>query len=976
MPTDPRRLGGTIPPIDPDLAGGPSTTGLAVTSATATPAAAASGVTTRPGNAIPVNAQTSADIQNGTGSGGSVLAGIGFEPVPNPMSELFQSTYHFSFYLDSETKAQQGKGNEFVIAETGLTGMNIQEVLIDSIVGPNQNTKNAKATSITIKIYEPFGAMLPDLLYQAAVTKQISNYLKAPWFLKLKLWGYDEDGTSQIIGEGWTWQLMLLNVESSISEIGSIHTITAVPLSEVALNNQYCMLSNTANGNGATVGDVLNGVITSMNDQAKKDYGDSSVPFVQYAVEARDYPFDTKVGVKNPLQHPVLASTPTTSNQNSAQGYDSQTGQFPPGTDFPTIVDQTLARSETAVKMARLSRELPPATGNDDEKTIRDVMSIMHHVDTKIEYGVYNPVQGDYSKKITYIIKPYSSLRIMSSMGRAQKFDKDPNLNMKKAQFAKDNAFLRKQYDYLFTGLNTEVLKFDINVNFSWTVSVPKLQGQNTNAGTPGQVDPSANVTTNLQRLQSVGSSITENQTQLDSLNSRDPNSLTDAEKTQKANLEQTIATQTQEQQTLQRRVGEQTDALTRANEARRDPNATLGRVDDGEDLVYEKAQNESYQGANQGGASFLPVTIAPSGNNPALRAMGGTSADNNPNKSAYGALLNQLYATIDGNLQSIDLEIRGDPYWLGPGDSGEPFESPSTDTRPNFANGEHIFVFRFKLPTGVDETTGQQSVPQEPGTTAPAGAGGQPSTGGDSNKPKAPAFNSNIVTGFYACIRVNHRFSDGQFTQSLNATRIPGWSYENIIEGRQANVADDTVFDNRPGPSSPSVSGGAGGSGYQGGNTGYAPSRPSGTLLSRSSAVYGELKRRGYSDTQIAAIMGSWQQESSLSPTSINSIGARGLGQWLGSRRTNLENYAASTGQDVNSVSTQVNFFERELNGPESRAGSALRASTTLDQAMRAMNSYERFNGYKNPSTSSEVGRRYQYMNQHYANIQSGMYR
>lgn len=924
--------------------------------------AANQGSDKRKPNTMPANPQNTPDIQNGS-TGEGVLKSIGFEPVPNPMGEVLQPTYHFSFYLDSDVPAEQGKGGEFVIAETGLTGMNIQEVLIDAVVGPNQNTKNAMTTNLSIKIYEPYGAMLPDLLYQAAATKQIRNYLKAPWFLKLKLWGYDETGKVQTIGDGWTWQLTLIDVASTISENGSMHTITAMPMSEQAFNNQYCMLPNTATGEGSTVGDALKQIIEQMNQAAIGDYGRSSTPFIQYAVEAKDYPYDTKVGVKNPFDHPITASNPTQSNQGSASGHDTQRGQFPPGTDFPAVVDQVMARSETAIKMARLSRELPPTTGDDDETTIRDIMSIMHRIDTKVEYGPYNPVQGDYSKKITYIIKPYSSLRILSSMGRAQKFDKDPNLNKKKAQFAKDNAFLKKQYDYIFTGLNTEVLKFDINVNFTWAVAVPMLQAQNTNTGTPAQVDLTKNAAATSQQNAALKVQIDDTQTKLDELNGQDPNTLTEEQKTSKANLESNLQTLKSQKSAVEDRLGKLTDQQQAAL-PRRESSVGKDRITDGEDLVYENAQDKNFQGAEQNAASFLPITIAPDSSNPGLRAQGGTSEDNNGYKSVYGTLLNQLYGTMDGNLQSIQLDIKGDPYWLGPGDNGLPFDAPSTDDRPNFMNGEHIFVFRFKLPRGYDEATGTVNVAPD-AQQGGSGAGGSADTPNDPSK--GVRGNSNIFTGFYACVQVNNRFSQGQFTQTLQATRIPGWSYENIIEGRETAVADNTVFDNRAGPSSPAVSGPQAGAGGQG-NTGFTPQKPSGTLASRSKTVYNELKRRGYSDVQIAAIMGSWQQESTLSPTSLNGIGAYGLGQWLGPRRQGLIDYANQRGLDYRSTSTQVGFFEHELNTTETRAGNALKSSTTLDQAMRAMNSYERFG-------KNETGQRYNYMNQHYANIKGGLY-
>lgn len=775
---------------------------------------------TRQLNTMPATPQSSANIQDGNTTPDAFVKGIGFVAEPNPMSELFSPSYHFSFYLDGETPAERDPNKVFVIAETGLTGMNIQDVTIDSVVGPNIRTKNAMSTNITIVIYEPQGAMLPDLLYQAAVRKGIHNHLKAPWFLKLKLWGYDEIGHVVEVGGGWTWQLSLIDITSKISESGAIHTITAMPLSEQALNDQYCMLAQPSKANGVTVGDALHNVVKGMNQSVIERYGVTSKPLLEFAVEDRAYGFDTKVGVKRPFDHRITNINPTTGNLATVTDYSEQTSHFGPGTDFPAIVDKLMARSDTAIMMARPSRTLPPSTGNDEEKVIRDVVSVMHYVDTHVEYLDYDYVAGDYRKKITYIVKPYSTLRLLTSMGRAKNFDKDTNFNRQKAMFAVQKSFMHKQYDYLFTGLNTEIERFDISLNFNWAVQVPMYQGQNTNTGTPAQVDLTKNVQTLQADLDAKNTSLNEAQAKLEAFNGRDANAnvpldtafstnqLTADSKT-KQDLQNQITTLAKERDDLANLLGKKRDEFNtmmestrKAQLARRSP--ITKRITDGEDLVYANAQGDkSYQGADQGGDSFLPITIVQDSNNPGLRTASGTATDNNAKKSVYGALLNQLYGTMDGNLISIDLEIRGDPYWLGPGDDGEIFDNPSSKEKPNFKNGEHIFLFRFKLPLGYNSKTGAVDV--DKGLQAGTQTLADSQNGiGDNAKQVAPGVASNTFTGFYSCIEVQNRFQGGKFTQTLKAARIAGWSYENIIEGRESAVTDDTVFDNSPGPTSP----------------------------------------------------------------------------------------------------------------------------------------------------------------------------
>ena len=58
-----------------------------------------------------------------------------------------------------------------------------------------------------------------------------------------------------------------------------------------------------------------------------------------------------------------------------------------------------------------------------------------------------------------------------------------------------------------------------------------------------------------------------------------------------------------------------------------------------------------------------------------------------------------------------------------------------------------------------------------------------------------------------------------------------------------------------------------------------------------------------------IAAIVGNWLFESGLNPGIVNSIGASGLGQWLGGRLANLKAYAKKTGRSWSNAGTQIGF-------------------------------------------------------------------
>ena len=90
------------------------------------------------------------------------------------------------------------------------------------------------------------------------------------------------------------------------------------------------------------------------------------------------------------------------------------------------------------------------------------------------------------------------------------------------------------------------------------------------------------------------------------------------------------------------------------------------------------------------------------------------------------------------------------------------------------------------------------------------------------------------------------------------------------------------------------------------------------------------------------AAILGTVQQEASCNPRAEEGPFPKGLGlfQWSSDRRKKVPAFTSSIATDIKN---QVNLFIQELNGSESKAGKQLRSATTLDQAMDAMDLFER---------------------------------
>ena len=130
-------------------------------------------------------------------------------------------------------------------------------------------------------------------------------------------------------------------------------------------------------------------------------------------------------------------------------------------------------------------------------------------------------------------------------------------------------------------------------------------------------------------------------------------------------------------------------------------------------------------------------------------------------------------------------------------------------------------------------------------------------------------------------------------------------------------------------------------------------------------------LRGKGLNDKAIAGVMGNIQQESNFSTTAINSSsGAYGLFQWLGTRKTALQKYAAQKGTSTSDIYTQLDFFWEELNTTESKTKTVLLESnynTPSQYAIAFEESFERSGGSAN-------AKRQQYAESIYSNLVGGV--
>jgi len=92
---------------------------------------------------------------------------------------------------------------------------------------------------------------------------------------------------------------------------------------------------------------------------------------------------------------------------------------------------------------------------------------------------------------------------------------------------------------------------------------------------------------------------------------------------------------------------------------------------------------------------------------------------------------------------------------------------------------------------------------------------------------------------------------------------------------------------------------------------------------------------KKGYSKEQAAGIVAGMHAESKLDPNAVNPDSkAHGIGQWLGSRRTDFKN---KFGKDItkSTFQEQLEFMEWELNNTEKKAGDKIKKASKAGEAL-----------------------------------------
>jgi hypothetical protein len=656
---------------------------------------------------------------------------------------------------------------QITIAESGVTaGLNIKDVRIEQFVGPTERYRNTNMTLITMQVDEPLGTSLLETMRNAALELRVRNLDKCPYFLELTFIGYQGDDSDGNVGDTvtnllandkfdnggrWLYEVAVTNIDTELETAGSRYTLSMRPHNESAFDNELNVVPSFGQAKGETVGQFLESFKAQLNELWRFRYGRPV------------YTFDFKLhGINNlegddPSQFRIAPLTP---DEESIRSFSWVGGSALPimhlmgGARIQDVIEHLFASTDKGAAIIKAVKKTMDVDEAKDKSTM-DLFrkSILLRIEPDVDLGIYDPIINNYQKHITFHIWGYYTQNVILS--RAQEINaSDNSVQAHMVRELLDKGFFRKRYDYLFTGLNTEVLRLDIKYNMAWNVALPTLaqfgtdiEQSVTNAKVGDQVlaDRLA-----AQRYTEAQEEFKKYQNNVVEIN----NSLASPDLTEED----------------RRRLQREYEAARRAElDARKKVDALQAEQLEIAARVAQTDQDirasRSHKGKWRGYAEDLETpSVQDSGAIPLMisyremnigegKQQTGTGFEKpvNGERGIYGAILEQVYGPLSAALLNIEMDIRGDPYWLSYSNierrmhmrgSNSPVLNSEVNS-PNYIEGDNVVQLHFKYPFNIDSETG------------------------DINIRAGDKFN-----GLYRITKVIHQFAGGEFKQTLTGIR------------------------------------------------------------------------------------------------------------------------------------------------------------------------------------------------------------
>jgi hypothetical protein len=713
--------------------------------------------------------------------------GLNLNASPNPLSDYATYTYHIRWFMTSEYESYN-KVNEqnpnssnmtkTVIAESGVTaGFNIVDLEFKQQCAGNGESRNMwTSTEFEMTISEPLGLSLFDKIYYSSQQLNLINHMRCPYFLEIWFTGYDEDGISAPDQLFYTmYRVNLTSCEATTTQVGTTYHFKMVVDNTVGEKNISATPQAALAISCENLGSFFDQLAQKMNDQQGQVNADG-IPRITYKFEYPSQWRNWNIRPADTDKHSSRNSGSTVSGNWISKG---STINIAKGQAVENIVNFAVYQCQEARDW--ITGASVPGGGNQSDHAIIGYVSV--YAATKI-VG-FDVVTKDYLREITYTLFRTESTKSFTDQQNVIAAQK-AQTQLQKLRYLVQQKRLAKRYDYIYTGLNTEVITFDFKMNFQWFFSQPtwnqgnsygqaavakvaddgsqdfrERKGTQTQKPVPpvaaqpqtpdGQIPGSTNLVglpanvPNLAAGQQLPTKLVPQAGQPTTSSAASPSDNIVKFDQSTGQLALTAAQQKNPALSqLQNNVNNYLTnrAATLATKYVEDASLTQLEKNPPLPLVAVFDPKPQLQNAQQNTDQTK------------------TNLDQDPNAFASGtgyvaSIMGNIFSQKGDNFQEIQLGIRGDPWWIAQSNiklnslAKELTNNPTTpgteDYKANVLGGDNCFLLEMRVGVVIDEETGLARSDNQ---------------------------GADFFTGIYSVVTVSNSFKEGKFTQILDARK------------------------------------------------------------------------------------------------------------------------------------------------------------------------------------------------------------
>ena len=411
---------------------------------------------------------------------GKGVPGQTAEPIPNPLSKFSTFSYFITLGClpDAMLDTMDGYGTIILQSANGLPNNRqpiasgiwdfyINELDIESLIGFERMSNGTNVTTINFEVIEPYSlGLFLESLQASAQLLGYKNYAEASFGLTIEFVGWDDNGNASQLPDVRRVALRFTNIEMDISTKGSRYKVQAIPWAQYGLTDQFSKFQSDINfycnlEGPFTVRDLLKtadvslekAVNTRFSETQKKANSELKPDIIEIKFEGTA---ETEIGdslVSFDLQHGGNSG-----NLKAEEVYENNSVNRKKVTTNPNYKGFTFSQGSTIISAITEALLQSEYCKNNIKSKIENPVGMIDwfKIETEVRNNGDEDGRGRAPKKITYKIVKY---KVHASRITHQSAKPDYNSLL---------SNVVKVYDYIYTGKNTEVLNFNINLKFGF----------------------------------------------------------------------------------------------------------------------------------------------------------------------------------------------------------------------------------------------------------------------------------------------------------------------------------------------------------------------------------------------------------------------------------------------------------------------------------------------------------------------------